>query len=184
MNRRRFAALLAAASLVTRAAAAPPGPHTAPAGGKRPPADAARPRIIDWDDLLPVTERAKPLPAPVPVHDYLGEDGPPMRQTGSFAANRTLHGQRLRIPGFIVPLVAHPSPQVTEFFLVPYYGACIHVPPPPPNQLVHVMFARPRRIETIYDAYWVTGLMQVARKSTGLATAVYSMSGIALEVYH
>jgi hypothetical protein len=166
MNRRRFAALLAGASLLRPAAAT-----------------QQHPRTVDWDELLPPAERGSSAPPPVPVHDYLGEKGPPMVQTGSFAANRGLHDRHLRIPGFIVPLVPHQAPQVSEFFLVPYYGACIHVPPPPPNQIVHVSFARPRRIATIYDAYWVSGLVQVARKATRMATAVYAMAGSDLSVY-
>ena len=167
MHRRCFAALLAGAGLVGPLSAAPQTP----------------PQTIDWDDLLPAAERGRSPPPPVKVHDYLGEDGPPMTQSGSFAANRSLHGRLLRIPGFIVPLVSNRLPDVTEAFLVPYYGACIHVPPPPPNQLVYVLFGTPRRIATIYDAYWVTGIMQVARKSTRLATATYAMAGSRLEVY-
>ena len=49
--------------------------------------------------------------------------------------------------------------QVTEFLLVPWVGACIHTPPPPPNQIVHVKSAKPFEIKGMFDAVWVTGRM-------------------------
>ena len=57
-------------------------------------------------------------------------------------ANPAMNGARIRIPGFVVPLENQRN-QITEFLLVPYFGACIHVPPPPANQLIHVVPDRP-----------------------------------------
>ena len=49
----------------------------------------------------------------------------------------------VRLPGYVVPPLANAQDGLTEFLFVPYYGACIHVPPPPPNQIVHVVLPRP-----------------------------------------
>ena len=92
----------------------------------------------DWDLLLPANERQSPPEPPPPLHNYLGEGSPAAKRTGSAAVNAKLDGQLIEIPGFIVPLSEDSEGLVTEFFLVPYVGACIHVPPPPPNQIVYV----------------------------------------------
>ncbi|HCG90056.1 MAG TPA: DUF3299 domain-containing protein, partial [Alteromonas macleodii] len=68
----------------------------------------------------------------------------------------TFDGKRVKIPGFVVPLEGT-AELTTEFLLVPYFGACIHVPPPPSNQIVYVKFEEGVRIDNIYDAIWVTG---------------------------
>jgi hypothetical protein len=54
------------------------------------------------------------------------------------AGGQGLDGQNIRLPGYIVPLEVSEEGRTTEFLLVPYFGACIHVPPPPSNQIVHV----------------------------------------------
>ena len=56
-----------------------------------------------------------------------------------------MNGQAVRIPGFIVPLEFNDDEDVTQFFLVPFFGACIHVPPPPPNQIILVNSPEERR---------------------------------------
>lgn len=63
---------------------------------------------------------------------------------------------------------------ITNFLLVPYFGACIHVPPPPPNQIVFVTTAdgRPYR-GGIFDTVWVTGRMRVASYNSELGEAGY-----------
>jgi hypothetical protein len=71
-----------------------------------------------------------------------------------------LDGQRVRIPGYFLPLETSFT-KVTEFLLVPYFGACIHVPPPPPNQIVHVKVAKDNGYESseVFEAVWVTGVI-------------------------
>jgi hypothetical protein len=101
----------------------------------------------------------------------------------NFSINKSLEGQEVRLPGFIVPLELDAEGKVTEFFLVPYFGACIHVPPPPPNQLVFVVMDKGIALDTMYAAYWVTGKMTTRTKSTRLGAAAYTLSGTALEEY-
>ena len=71
-----------------------------------------------------------------------------------------LNGQRIRIPGYLLPLETSGT-KVTEFLLVPYVGACIHVPPPPPNQIIHVKIVQKEgyRIKKLYEPVWATGVI-------------------------
>jgi hypothetical protein len=71
-----------------------------------------------------------------------------------------LNGQQVRIPGYFLPLELSDT-KVTEFLLVPYIGACIHVPPPPPNQIVHVRTPKKKGYSSknLYEPVWVTGVI-------------------------
>jgi uncharacterized protein len=165
---------------------------TLPSGASPPPAGAAPHGFklpnnvlqVEWDELLPpgTADHADTSPPP-PQHNYLGESAPAAKQSGSFAVNPDLHGLMLRIPGFIVPLDLDSAGRVVEFFLVPYYGACIHVPPPPPNQIVYVHASKPFLVKDGTNAFWVTGQMRVERKRTEMASASYSMAASKIEVY-
>lgn len=91
-------------------------------------------------------------------------------------------GKMIRIPGFVVPLVEE-GMAVTEFFLVPYFGACIHVPPPPSNQMIHVTFEPGTDVENLYDAIWVSGELKVATVAHELGTSGYTMEAYKIEPY-
>lgn len=142
------------------------------------------PRRIDWATLLPASEREHydPTPPP-PIHDYLGEGDIAALQTGSAAVNPELDGLRVTIPGFVVPLERGSDGLLTEFFLVPYFGACIHVPPPPPNQIVYVRMRAGAGLRSIEDAQWVTGRLHAAVRTTDLGQAAYTLDGERLEPY-
>ena len=73
---------------------------------------------------------------------------------------QALNGQLIRIPGYVLPLEMSGT-KVTEFLLVPYVGACIHVPPPPPNQIIYVKVAQNNgyRSDKLYDPVFVTGVI-------------------------
>ena len=101
-----------------------------------------------------------------------------------------LDGQLVRIPGYALPL-EFTGTAVKEFLLVPYFGACIHVPPPPPNQMVFVTLDRPYAITRLFDPVWITGRMKVERGtrslsfvdgSAGLETG-YTISGRRIEPF-
>ncbi len=141
-------------------------------------------RRIDWATLLPAGEREhyNPTPPP-PVHDYLGEGDLAALQTGSAAVNAELDGQRVTIPGFVVPLERGADGLLAEFFLVPYFGVCIHVPPPPPNQIVYVRMRAGAGLKSIEDAQWVTGRLHATMRSTELGAAAYTLDGERLEPY-
>jgi uncharacterized protein len=77
------------------------------------------------------------------------------------AVNRAIDGKVIRLPGYVLPL-EFSGKKVTEFLLVPWYGACIHTPPPPPNQIVHVKAEKPFEMNAPFDAVWVTGRIAAA----------------------
>jgi hypothetical protein len=155
---------------------------------KQGAAPAARPQAgkileLDWEELLPKESRLKFEGPPPPVHDYLGEGGLAAQQVLDFSVNKELNGATVKLPGFIVPLDIGKDGLVSEFFLVPYFGACIHVPPPPPNQIVYVRMAKGIALDSIYEAYWITGPMTVTSKTTRLGAAAYQIEAQKVEIY-
>ncbi len=85
-----------------------------------------------------------------------------------------LDGKRVRIGGYVVPLDFEAT-NVKEFLLVPFVGACIHVPPPPPNQIIYVKSAKGFDVQGSFDPVYVTGTIKVASQYTGLAETGYSI---------
>jgi hypothetical protein len=79
------------------------------------------------------------------------------RASGS-RLNSALDGQVVRLPGYLLPL-EFSGKLVSEFLLVPWVGACIHTPPPPPNQIVHVKADQPFEFSGLFSPVWVTGRM-------------------------
>lgn len=86
-----------------------------------------------------------------------------------------LDGKRIRLSGYIVPLKFDGS-AVEEFLLVPYVGACVHVPPPPKNQIVLVKSDRPIKGRGLFQAVTVTGIMTVGDETTELAETGYRLA--------
>jgi len=151
--------------------------------GDAPPPAAAK--TVDWEDLVPEDARSEYMPGPPPpMHDYLGAGtGVPASQEPDFRVNKALDGQRVRLPGFVVPLERDSAGKVTEFLLVPYFGACIHVPPPPPNQLVFVRARSPLTLDSVDSAVWVTGQLSISVKASRLGAAAYTLIATELEAY-
>lgn len=95
---------------------------------------------------------------------------------------KDLDGKMIKLPGFVVPLEGQ-GENVFSFFLVPYFGACIHVPPPPANQIIHVEFEPGTKVENLYDAIWVTGKISVELTENDLGASGYSMQAFQIEPY-
>ena len=93
-----------------------------------------------------------------------------------------LAGASVRIPGFVVPLETD-GEQIREFLLVPYFGACVHVPPPPANQLIHVIPDQPVPAGWNMLPVWVEGVMAVGRVDSEMGVAGYQLRGIKVEEY-
>ena len=87
-----------------------------------------------------------------------------------------LDGQRVRLAGFVVPLGFDDAARVTEFLLVPFVGACIHVPPPPPNQIVLVEAPRGFTSRSLFHPVEVTGRLTTTHAETELAAAGYHLA--------
>ena len=171
-------------SAVAQSVTPPPVGTPAPVVKPGPKAPAGAARELDWDELLPQDVRARfSVGPPPPTHDTLGEGGLAAQQMMDFSINKALDGALIKIPGFIVPLDVGKDGLVTDFFLVPYFGACIHVPPPPPNQIVHVRISKGIALDSIYEAYWITGRMKVVNKSTRLGAAAYQLAASDVEIY-
>ncbi len=93
-----------------------------------------------------------------------------------------LDGQAVKLPGYVVPLDFQ-GQDVTEFLLVPYFGACIHVPPPPANQIVYVKSAAAYRLGSMFDAVWVTGTLQTQTHLNDIGDAGYTLEASMIEAY-
>ena len=86
----------------------------------------------------------------------------------------SMAGRKVRLPGFVIPL-ERKGEEVVEFLLVPYFGACIHVPPPPSNQIVHATSELGVRMDALYEPFWIEGPLSVEHASSELAEAGYRM---------
>lgn len=94
----------------------------------------------------------------------------------------SMAGRKVRLPGFVIPL-ERKGEEVVEFLLVPYFGACIHTPPPPANQIIHAVSAKPRGKMRSMDAFWVSGTLEIKRSETAWGGAGYRLRVEALQRY-
>ena len=148
---------------------------------------AAEPKELTWSEMIP-PDAPPEVPDMAPLHDLsqMGdmEAAPAARQDLPNApVVTTLDGQLIRLPGYIVPLEVNEQGRTTEFLLVPYFGACIHVPPPPSNQIVHVTSKGGVQVDELYQPYWIEGAMQVKSSTSELADAGYQMDAQKIVVY-
>lgn len=90
-------------------------------------------------------------------------------------AEHALDGQRIRIAGFALPLERQ-GDKVTEFLIVPYFGACIHSPPPPANQIIHAKSAKPLAGVKMMVPIWAYGTLDVQRAETQWGVAGYRLT--------
>ena len=147
-------------------------------------------RELDWDALIPEDWRPDVLMDQYNA-DEISDDDPRAQQLfdklkalwKEAPVVPALEGQRVKLPGFVVPLEMDVM-QIDQFLLVPYFGACIHVPPPPANQTVYVMTREGRAFEgRLFDVVWVTGTMRVERLSSELAEAGYRLEDASVVPY-
>ncbi|WP_447588950.1 DUF3299 domain-containing protein [Aquipseudomonas campi] len=144
---------------------------------------AAEARELTWSALIP-PDAPPVVMQQAPIHDLSqladalsAENGPPAAQQSPAApVVKTLDGQQVKLPGYIVPLDVTEEGRVVEFLLVPYFGACIHVPPPPSNQIVHVTSELGVQMDALYQPFWIEGPLQVGQVSSELAEAGYQMA--------
>lgn len=97
--------------------------------------------------------------------------------------NPDIVNKNVRIPAFLVPLDYHESEDVTSFFLVPYFGACLHSPPPPPNQTIYALMDGKTKFDAPWIAQYVSGILDATLVQNSLATSAYSMKVDQLEVF-
>ena len=149
-------------------------------------------KTITWDDLLP-THWANEIKLQMAAVGRLG-----FLVDGSEQANEAMQQLRkkwdnapidpthinsaIRIAGYVVSLDANRK-QISEFLLVPYFGACIHLPPPPANQIILVRLKKPTPKLASMDTVGVQGMLREARVDTGLAVTGYTLEGSISEPY-
>jgi len=113
-----------------------------------------------------------------------------LQQSQAYETKAELNGQSVRIPGYVVPL-AFDGDKVAEFLLVPYVGACIHVPPPPPNQIVYVEPHESFESAGLFEPVWVTGVLSTQSRNpelnlvdgTAPVDVGYSLNAVVVEPY-
>ena len=105
-------------------------------------------------------------------------------RTGEQTAEiKKVNGKLAKVPGFMVPL-DDDADMVNEFLLVPYVGACVHTPPPPPNQIVHVtMDAGKKTKVSFWDPVWVQGKLDVQTVKSPYGDVSFKMSAKLIEPY-
>ena len=139
-------------------------------------------RELEWDSLIPEDYRPDALLAEYAIDDMADDDPRAIELMDKLRdlwdqapVRQELDGEQIRLPGFIVPVEADEN-ETTGFLLVPYYGACIHVPPPPANQTVYVLTeAGKGTAPDLFDVVWVTGTMSVNRIDNDIAEAGYTI---------
>ena len=90
-----------------------------------------------------------------------------LRTKQAHAMDHSLDGETIRMPGYALPL-EYDGKIVTEFLLVPWVGACIHTPPPPPNQIVYVRSDNGIQNNGRFTPVWVTGKLAVKAATKSL----------------
>jgi hypothetical protein len=140
--------------------------------------DARPAENITWDDLLPPDW----VPPATSVDHFFDETPAQTLSSAESPVVSAMNRRRVRLPGYLVPIDLE-GERVRSFLMVPYFGACIHVPPPPPNQVVFVELEDAVSLADPYGAHWVTGELRTSNSSTDLAEAAYSMRGESVEVF-
>lgn len=135
---------------------------------------------LQWPDLVPEGETVIP---PV-LQGIIEHDQTNLRseQPASSGIRTDWNGKIVRLPGFIVP-IDYSGTGVTAFILVPFVGACVHVPPPPANQLVFVTTEEPYETSGMFEAVNVTGMFGTASTRTQIADVGYALSAEKIEPF-
>lgn len=156
---------------------------------------------IEWPDLMPPEVLAILLNPPEYIAEI--EDGSAEDQISSQMrsavnqseedayqqalvstdVNENLDGALIRIPGFVVPLEFDEEQTISQFFLVPYFGACLHMPPPPPNQIILVNAPKGIQMSALYDPFWIEGQLSTNFQENDMATSAYAMQLQRIEPY-
>ncbi|QEY57843.1 DUF3299 domain-containing protein [Pseudomonas sp. C27(2019)] len=149
----------------------------------------------DWLDLLPESDRQALFDMPEIKHDTPEAESGFYVPGGLRSTDKDLpavmysaqtvpefDGRKILLGGYPVPLETNDKGNFVEFFLVPYPGACIHVPPPPPNQIILVRYPQGVDLQDIYAPLWVKGILRVQASSNELADSAYTIEAQTVEL--
>jgi hypothetical protein len=161
----------------------------APKGASAPSKAKSSFRELKWDDLISPEWNPEAFIKSLNLDMMLDTDSRAIaameqlkQEWNNAPANPALDNAQVRLPGFVVPLEREGT-ALKEFLLVPYFGACIHVPPPPANQIVHVIAAKPVPDTATMDAVWVSGKLTLERVQTHLGRSAYRLQAAKIEPY-
>jgi hypothetical protein len=154
-------------------------------------AEAAVYREVKWEELVPESWHPEKIFAGLNLDELSDDDPRADKALEAFAAewekapaNPELQGKRIKISGFVAPLDWENDAELKEFLLVPYFGACIHVPPPPANQIIYIKMDTNLKEIRSMDAVWVYGKIVLEANDSGImGTSGYSMKPDKVELY-
>lgn len=156
--------------------------------------ESATARVIGWEDLVP----AGFIPPANPLDQMSTEqvdklfDGSEeskkeleeIQEMLAYAPTvQELDGEQVKIPAYVVPLDYDGQTNLKEFLLVPYYGACVHTPPPPANQVVHAHAEQTITVEDTYNPVWAIGTIKTETIQSDLAESGYQLDVQRIEPY-
>ncbi|MDR0549744.1 MAG: DUF3299 domain-containing protein [Deltaproteobacteria bacterium] len=142
-----------------------------------------------WEELVPPEWKPEEIFLDLKLNE-MADDDPRveaaleefLKRWNAAPVNKKMSGRAIKIPGFVVPLDFEKT-EIAEFLLVPYFGACIHVPPPPPNQIVFVKAKGPLTGISAMEVVWVYGKMSLDRFQSELGGAGYTILADRVDVY-
>jgi len=145
---------------------------------------------LSWETLLPPNWNPVEIFAGLNM-DSLDDNDPRadkamkklLKMWDEAPVNPALQGKAVKISGYVASLDFTGKAELKEFLLVPYFGACIHVPPPPANQIIFVTLAKGRRGIRSMDQVTVYGTLAVTKTETDMGRSGYRMKADAIEPY-
>ena len=155
--------------------------------------DSVQYKAVEWTDLMPDSDLETLLNPPAYVNEVNEgslEDKPASMLKSSITepadsyqqalisteTRAELDGNNIRIAAYLEPLDFNDKQQATTFFAVPFFGACLHLPPPPPNQIILVNSDQGVGIDDLYTPYWLSGELHTGIEENDMATSAYSMT--------
>jgi uncharacterized protein len=151
-----------------------------------------RPEVIEWKHLVPPGYDANEMMQKYRKEVAALRDDDPRAERAAERLRRVwenapvvaaLNNKTVKLAGYAVALEGD-GKTVSEFLLVPYFGACIHVPPPPSNQVVLVRTGnKPFKVNQMFDTVAVTGRLRTERARNDLASASYVIDATEVEAY-
>lgn len=157
---------------------------------KKPTAPGAM--QVSWEDLVPPDYKPEDVLLKYSKKLRRLQDGDPeakqiMEEIRAAWNNApvvaALNGKTIKMAGYVVPFEGD-GKRVKEFLLVPYFGACIHTPPPPSNQIVYVVApGKGVEIKGMFDIVWVTGTLRAETRASAVAQAGYTLNATQVVPY-
>ena len=173
------------------AVAASPDPATASSEASnpaQPPSATSKFRELKWEELMP--KDWDPMKTLRDRTASIRSDADPRARSlmeevravwDSAPTVSGLDGTAVKLPGYVVPLEELRG-ELKEFLLVPYFGACIHTPPPPANQIVFVSSPKGVKFRAM-ETVWVTGTIHTTRQASYMGASGYRIDAVAVDRY-